>query len=76
MQAGLKLPSSEDPLTARIEMLLHKQPVMLFMKGTPAQPRCGFSAKVVNALQSSGVDFGHFDILEVCYAARAVSTLW
>ena len=36
---------------------------MLFMKGSPAEPRCGFSAKVVEALQQAGVDFKHFDIL-------------
>lgn len=36
---------------------------MLFMKGNPAEPRCGFSAKVVGALQQAGIDFTHFDIL-------------
>jgi len=36
---------------------------MLFMKGSPAEPRCGFSAKVVEGLQQAGVEFKHFDIL-------------
>ncbi|KAI3931686.1 hypothetical protein MKW92_037834 [Papaver armeniacum] len=36
---------------------------MLFMKGTPNEPRCGFSSKVVNALKEDGVNFGSFDIL-------------
>ncbi|KAI9197748.1 hypothetical protein LWI28_003640 [Acer negundo] len=36
---------------------------MLFMKGTPDSPRCGFSSKVVNALREEGVSFGSFDIL-------------
>lgn len=39
--------------------------VMLFMKGSPDAPRCGFSRKIVELLREQGVpDFGHFDILE------------
>lgn len=37
---------------------------MLFMKGSPAAPRCGFSRKVVEALEGAGLGgFGAFDIL-------------
>ena len=36
---------------------------MLFMKGTPDVPRCGFSSKVVDALKKEGISFGSFDIL-------------
>jgi Grx4 family monothiol glutaredoxin len=37
---------------------------MLFMKGNPDMPQCGFSRKVVEALKNAGAsDFGHFDIL-------------
>ena len=36
---------------------------MLFMKGSPEAPRCGFSRKVVEALNSTGVGYGTFDIL-------------
>jgi monothiol glutaredoxin len=35
------------------------------MKGTPDAPRCGFSAKSVDALKAAGVEFMHFDILQV-----------
>eukprot|EP00198_Chlamydomonas_reinhardtii_P014360 XP_001703697.1 glutaredoxin, CGFS type [Chlamydomonas reinhardtii] len=59
-------PSSEDAgaVQERIKALLAgPKPVMLFMKGSPEQPRCGFSRKVVEALQSEAVDFGAFDIL-------------
>lgn len=38
---------------------------MLLMKGSPEQPRCGFSSRVVAALQEAGVDYKHFDILQV-----------
>lgn len=61
----MKLPDAEDPLTARLQMLVASRPVMLFMKGSPDAPRCGFSSKVVDALQSCSIDFGHFDILQV-----------
>jgi len=37
--------------------------VILFMKGTPEQPRCGFSARTVAALQSLGTPFAAVDIL-------------
>lgn len=47
----------------RLNQLINTSPVMLFMKGTPDAPKCGFSSKVVNALQEEGVEFGSFDIL-------------
>lgn len=37
---------------------------MLFMKGNPDAPRCGFSQKTVALLREQKVDFGWFDILE------------
>jgi glutaredoxin-related protein len=36
---------------------------MLFMKGSPDAPRCGFSRKVADALASEGIAYGSFDIL-------------
>ena len=36
---------------------------MLFMKGNPAAPQCGFSSKIVNILNEAGVKFSTFDIL-------------
>jgi glutaredoxin-related protein len=38
--------------------------VMLFMKGNPDQPKCGFSQKTVALLKQEGVGFGTFDILQ------------
>lgn len=55
---------SLDPaLRARIESLLGAHRVVLFMKGEPAAPQCGFSAKAVGALGSLGIDFAHVDVL-------------
>ncbi|XWS15736.1 hypothetical protein CRYUN_Cryun34aG0027300 [Craigia yunnanensis] len=53
----------KETLDDRLRSLISSSPVMLFMKGTPDAPRCGFSSKVVNALREEGVSFGSFDIL-------------
>ncbi|KAK9681954.1 hypothetical protein RND81_10G039500 [Saponaria officinalis] len=53
----------KESLNDRLKKLISKSPVMLFMKGNPDAPRCGFSSKVVNALKEEDVSFGHFDIL-------------
>jgi len=50
-------------LKTRLQQLVDSHPVFLFMKGSPEEPRCGFSKKVVNILKSEGVEFGSFDIL-------------
>eukprot|EP00208_Stichococcus_sp_RCC1054_P008508 CAMPEP_0206152000 /NCGR_PEP_ID=MMETSP1473-20131121/39106_1 /ASSEMBLY_ACC=CAM_ASM_001109 /TAXON_ID=1461547 /ORGANISM="Stichococcus sp, Strain RCC1054" /LENGTH=429 /DNA_ID=CAMNT_0053549553 /DNA_START=152 /DNA_END=1442 /DNA_ORIENTATION=- len=53
-----------DPaLRQRLQQLINSSPVMLFMKGSPDAPRCGFSSQVVAALRQVGCSFGHFDIL-------------
>ena len=55
---------SLDPaLRARIESLLATNNIVLFMKGEPRAPQCGFSAKAVGALSALGVDYAHVDVL-------------
>lgn len=51
-------------LKARLEALVKSEPVMLFMKGSPTAPQCGFSSKIVGLLDKHGVTYGHFDILQ------------
>ena len=46
-----------------IQNAIDENPVILFMKGTPEQPACGFSARTVQALQSVGTPFAAVDIL-------------
>jgi monothiol glutaredoxin len=46
-----------------IAQAIGENPVILFMKGTPEQPMCGFSARTVAALQSLGAPFAAVDIL-------------
>ncbi|KAJ8761547.1 hypothetical protein K2173_004323 [Erythroxylum novogranatense] len=50
-------------LTSRLEGLINSSPVMLFMKGKPDEPKCGFSGKVVEILREEKVNFQSFDIL-------------
>ncbi len=53
-----------DPaLRTRIDTLLHDNRIVLFMKGEPRAPQCGFSAKAVGALDALGVDYAHVDVL-------------
>ena len=55
---------SLDPaVRARIESLLATNPVVLFMKGNPNAPQCGFSSKAVGALDAAGADYAHVDVL-------------
>ena len=56
---------SLDPvLRTRIDALLAANRVVLFMKGEPRAPQCGFSAKAVAALDAVGVDgYAHVDVL-------------
>jgi monothiol glutaredoxin len=43
---------------------VESNPVMLYMKGNPSMPMCGFSARVVQALQTEGVDFSSVNVLD------------
>jgi monothiol glutaredoxin len=52
-----------DPLRKRIADTIAKGRVMLFMKGNPAMPQCGFSAAVVSILKQTGVPFESYNIL-------------
>ena len=54
---------AEVPLDDRLRALTHRAPVMLFMKGSPDAPRCGFSRQVVELLRAEKVQFDSFDIL-------------
>lgn len=55
---------SEAAVHDRIQKLVADNPVMLFMKGTPAFPQCGFSATVVAILDHLGVDYESANVLE------------
>lgn len=53
----------EESLDDRLGKLVRSSPVMLFMKGNPTEPKCGFSRQAVELLSNANVAFGSFDIL-------------
>src|SRR5689334_5661296 len=52
-----------NPLRDQIQQAIDESVVVLFMKGTPDQPMCGFSARTVAILQSMGRPFAAVDVL-------------
>jgi len=56
-------PPPNAPIEVRLKQLISSSRVMLFMKGSPDEPQCGFSRKTVGILREGGFTFGHFDIL-------------
>jgi monothiol glutaredoxin len=52
-----------NPIRDAITQAIEQNPVLLFMKGTPEAPGCGFSARTVAALQALGVPFAAVDVL-------------
>jgi len=52
-----------DQIRDAIAQAIDQNPVILFMKGTPDQPMCGFSARTVAALQALNAPFAAVDIL-------------
>jgi monothiol glutaredoxin len=55
--------TDRDPVMTRIQNDIDANPVVLYMKGTPVFPQCGFSAQVVQVLSLVGVKFKAFDVL-------------
>ena len=52
--------SIEDKITDQIK----ENKILIYMKGSPYEPKCGFSAKTVQALIDCGAEFSYVDILE------------
>ena len=53
----------DSPIRAAIAEAIAENPTILFMKGTPDQPACGFSARTIGALQFLNAPFASVDIL-------------
>ncbi len=54
---------SDNPLRDAIQEAIRENEVILFMKGTPDQPMCGFSMRAAGALQEIGAPFAAVDVL-------------
>jgi len=55
--------SATTDVMAQIKEQVEQNKVLLYMKGSPNQPQCGFSARVVQALMACGQRFAYVDIL-------------
>ena len=64
---------SDPELKSKVEELITANPVLLFMKGTPDAPRCGFSMRVVQVLDQTGADYGAIDVLPALQPLREVT---
>jgi monothiol glutaredoxin len=54
----------DNPIFADIQAQIEANPVMLFMKGTPMFPQCGFSARVIQILKHENIPFKTANVLE------------
>jgi len=64
---------SDPGLKQQVDILLRENRVVLFMKGTPDAPGCGFSARVVQVLESLGVEYTAIDVLPALDGLREVT---
>ncbi|NXA50996.1 GLRX3 protein, partial [Nothocercus julius] len=53
---------AKEDIAVRLKKLINAAPCMLFMKGSPKEPRCGFSKQMVEILNKHGISFSSFDI--------------
>jgi len=54
---------TEEQIREELNDAIRRNRIMLFMKGTPDMPRCGFSARTVQCLDATGADYAAMDIL-------------
>jgi monothiol glutaredoxin len=66
--------AADPQLREQVERAIAENPVLLFMKGTPDMPRCGFSMRVVGVLGQLGVEYGAIDVLPALQPLREVTT--
>ncbi len=66
--------AADPQLREQVERAIAQNPVLLFMKGTPDMPRCGFSMRVVGVLGQLGVEYGAIDVLPALQPLREVTT--
>lgn len=57
-----KSPRGEQPVQEYLDALVKDNKIVLFMKGSPQSPKCGFSANAAGILSGYGKPFAHFDV--------------
>jgi monothiol glutaredoxin len=65
--------AADPEFKAQVEEIIRGNDVLLFMKGTPEMPRCGFSMRVVGMLERLGVEYGAVDVLPALDPLREVT---
>jgi monothiol glutaredoxin len=65
--------AANPELKEQVEQAIAQNPVLLFMKGTPEAPRCGFSMRTVGILEQVGIEYGAIDVLPVLQPLREVT---
>ena len=66
------MPANPD-LKQKVEEILGENHVLLFMKGTPEAPQCGFSMRLVGVLEQMRVEYGAVDVLPMLDPLREVT---
>lgn len=66
--------AANSELREQVVQAIADNEVLVFMKGTPEAPRCGFSMRTVQVLESMGVQYGAIDVLPVLQPLREVTT--
>jgi monothiol glutaredoxin len=66
--------AADPALKQQVQQAIADNDVLLFMKGVPEAPRCGFSMKVVGILEQLGVEYGAIDVLPALQPLREVTT--
>jgi monothiol glutaredoxin len=73
-RASVMSESAADPVHDWIAKSVAEHPVVLFMKGVPEQPQCGFSAVTVQILDHLGVDFVGVNVLQSDALRQGIKT--
>lgn len=58
--------------TEKIRKQIQENPIILYMKGTPQFPQCGFSSKAASLLTSSGASFAYINVLDSVQIMQAL----
>lgn len=53
-----------EPLNERLKKLINQHPFMIFIKGSPKMPRCGFTQELLELLDEEKIEYDYFDILQ------------
>src|SRR5680860_330310 len=66
--------AANPELREQVVKAIDDNPVLLFMKGTPEAPQCGFSMRTVGVLEQVGVEYGAIDVLPILNPLREVTS--